>query len=102
MKLNIYETQSKVAKTYEVEAYDLMYGTVEDIFDIMESVGDVTDTEKLLAAVQKNRERLNELLLDIFADQGLTREELRRIKVKELIPLFVDLFTFVSRSFSKN
>ena len=32
MKLNIYE-KKQVIKTYEADAYDLMFGTLEDVAD---------------------------------------------------------------------
>ena len=33
LELNIYKNQKEVEKTYRTEAYDLMYGTVEDVVD---------------------------------------------------------------------
>ena len=37
LKLNIYEKR-KVIKTYTAETYDLMFGTVEDLLDVMDIV----------------------------------------------------------------
>lgn len=103
MKLNIYKNQKEIEKTYEVDAYDIMYGTVEDVFDILEGVENTNDTSEILAVINKNRDKLNDLLLDIFGDEGLTKEELRKIKVKEIVPVFIDLFRYVKESFrSKN
>lgn len=103
MKLNIYENQKKVKKTYEVDEYDIMYGTVQDILAVLDDVDDLNDSVQLLTVVNKNRAKLEELLMDIFSDAGLTKEELRKVKVKELIPLFLDLFRYVRDSFqSKN
>lgn len=100
MKLNIYKNQKEIEKTYEVDAYDIMYGTVEDVFDILEGVENTNDTSEILAVINKNRDKLNDLLLDIFGGEGLTKEELRKIKVKEIVPVFIDLFRYVKESFS--
>lgn len=99
MKLNVYKNQKEVEKTYEVEAYDLMYGTVEDIFEVLDGMEDMKADSDMLKLIQKNRRKLNDLLLDVFGDEGLTEEELRRIKLKELVPFFVDLFAYVKDSF---
>ena len=98
MKLAIYKNQKEVEKTYEVANYDLMYGTIEDIFDILENA-DTKDDGALFDLIAKNRRKINDLLLDIFGGEGLTEEELRRVKVKDLVPLFVDLFSFVADTF---
>lgn len=97
MKLNIYKNQKEIEKTYEVEAYDLMYGTVEDIFEIMDGIDQNANTSDLFKVVQKNRKKLNDLLKDVFPE--ITDEELKRIKLKELVPFFIDLFVYVTDSF---
>ena len=96
MKLNIYKNQKEIEKTYEVDNYDLMYGTVEDALAIFDEIEDLSDNTQIFKAVQKNRTKLNDLLKDIFPD--LTDEELRRIKLKELVPVFIGLFTYVTNS----
>jgi hypothetical protein len=99
MKLNIYKNQKQIEKTYEVDEYDIMYGTVEDVFEILDGMESLKTDGEILSLVQRNRKKLNDLLLDIFCDEGLTEEELRRIKLKELVPLFLDLFKYVRSSF---
>lgn len=99
MKLNIYKNQTEVEKVYEVEAYDLMYGTVEDIFEVLDGVEDSADDMQMLKVIQKNRDKITGLLLDVFGEEGLTEEEMRRIKLKELVPFFVDLFAYVMQTF---
>lgn len=97
MKLNVYKNQTEIAKTFETDAYDLMYGTVEDILNVLDVLDGENGEKELLGAINENREKLNDLILDVFPD--MTREDLRGIKVKELIPFFIDLFTFVRKSF---
>lgn len=101
LKLNIYKNQREIAYTFETDAYDLMYGTVEDVLDILDDVtGDDISNEDLISAINSNRDKLNDLLLDIFPDA--TAEDLRRVKVKELMPLFIELFGFVKDSFGES
>lgn len=104
MKLNIYKNQREVEKTYEVDAYDIMYGTVQDVLEVLDSgMDNLNDNTQVLKVIADNRGKLEDLLLDIFGGEGLTKDELRRIKLKELVPLFLDLFKYVQRSFkSKN
>lgn len=104
MKLNIYKNQREVEKTYEVDAYDIMYGTVQDVLEVLDSgMDNLNDNAQVMKVIADNRGKLEDLLLDIFGSEGLTKDELRRIKLKELVPLFLDLFKYVQRSFkSKN
>jgi hypothetical protein len=97
MKLNVYKNQKEIEKTYSIDTYDLMYGTVEDILAIFDDVDDLSDNMKLFSVIQKNRTKLNDLLLDIFPD--MTEADLRKIKLKELVPLFIELFNYVKDSF---
>lgn len=102
MKINIYKNQREVEKTYEVDNYDLMYGTVEDILALFDDIDDLKDNMQIFNVIKKNRSKLNDFMQDIFPD--LSDDELRRIKLKELIPVFMELFAYVTNSFgaSKN
>ncbi len=97
MKLNVYKNQKEIEKTYEVEAYDLMYGTVEDIFEILDGMEDMKSDAELLKVIQKNRTKINDLIMDVFPE--MSEAELRKIKLKELVPFFIDLFVYVQNSF---
>lgn len=98
MKLNVYKNQKEIEKTYEVDGYDIMYGTIEDTLAIFDEIDDMTDNMKIFKAIQKNRSKLNDLIKDIFPD--MTDEELRKIKLKELVPFFMGMFNYVRKSFS--
>ena len=101
MKLNIWKSQNEVEKTYKVDKYDIFYGTVEDVLKVIEEAGDGATEEQLVMAVVKNRDLFNRFLKDIF--DGLTDEELRRTKVKEIAPLLFELFDYARTSLaSKN
>ena len=97
MKLNIYKNQKEIEKTYSVDAYDLMYGTVEDIFEVMDGLDQKASDSDIVKVIQKNRTKLTALIKDIFPE--ITDDELKRIKLKELVPFFVDLFVYVVDSF---
>lgn len=103
MKLNIYKNQKEVEKTYTVDEYDIMYGTIQDILGILDKVDlqNLKNEQQFLDVIVENRTKLEDLLMDIFSSEGLTEEELRRIKLKELIPLFTDLFAYVKESFKR-
>lgn len=98
MKLNIYKNQNEVLKTYEIDAYDLMYGTVEDIFEVLDELDNKSSDMDILNAVKKHRKKINILLKDVFPE--LTDEELKWIKLKELVPFFIELFVYVKDSFA--
>ena len=100
LKLNIYKNQKEIEKTYSVETYDLMYGVVEDILSIFDDLKDFTDNMQIFKAVQSNRGKLNSLLFDVFPK--MTEEEIRRIKLKELVLFVISLFADVKKSFGVN
>lgn len=97
MKLNIYKNQKEIEKTYTIDAYDLMYGTVEDIFEVMDGLDEKASDADIVKVIQKNRTKLTSLIKDIFPE--ITDDELKRIKLKELVPFFIDLFVYVIDSF---
>lgn len=95
-KLNIYE-KKKVVKTYTAETYDLMFGTVEDLIDLidLDQLKNGTDAEiiKLVGKVIINGMGIiKPLLKDIF--EGLTDEELKNTKVSEISTALVEIVKF--------
>lgn len=98
MKLDVYKNQKEIEKTYEVDAYDLMYGTLEDIFEILDDLGENSTNIELMRIVSKNRDKLNNLLMDVFPD--ITDDDLRKVKLKDLVPFFMELFEYVQKSFA--
>lgn len=100
MKINTYKNQKEIEKTFVVDEYDIMYGTIQDVLEVLDAgIPNLEDEEGLFKLISANRGRLEELLLDIFAPVGMQKEDLRKIKVKELIPLFIALFSYVQESF---
>ena len=73
-----------------------MFGTIEDILSIMDQIDLLEDDEGIYALIKDNLPKIKGLLKDIFI--GVTDDELKRIKIKELVPLFQELMTTVNTS----
>lgn len=104
LRLNIYskerneETGKKeIVKTYTTDEYDLMYGTIEDILTIFD-IEQMNDNTAMLKMVIKFMDQLKPLLKDVFF--GLTDEELKCIKVKELVPVVIGILKLAMEQFS--
>ena len=103
MKLNIYENK-KVVKTYKTEAYEIMWGTLEDIaetvnIDALESMDRSAIMALVLKLVMKNMSEFKRLLKDIF--EGLTDEELRNARVTEISRVMVDVVLYTASQLGK-
>lgn len=91
LKLNIYGKSNEIEKTYTTETYDILYGTLEDVLEIID-VDKIDDALSIGKMVVKLLPQIKPLLKDVFP--GLTDDELRRVKVKELVPLMMNIFKF--------
>lgn len=112
LKLNIYDGR-KISKTYTAEEYDLMTGTVEDIINLIDVEGVinlVSDTEEadndketsikdtigfvpgLIKTIKNAFVIVKPLLKDMF--EGLTDEEIRHTRIKDIAMLFVNVAMF--------
>lgn len=96
MKLNVYE-KKKIIKTYETDTYDLMFGTLEDVADALEldklETGSNSEIIKMATSLVINsKETVKNLLKDIF--EGITDEEIKNTKVKEIATVFVDVVKY--------
>ena len=90
LKLNIYDGKS-IEKTYVAEEIDIMFGTVEDLLDAID-FDNLNDEKEVVKVVIKTLNNLKPFLKQIF--DGLTDDEIKRTKVKELVPLFVDIVKY--------
>lgn len=97
LKLNIYEGR-KVVKTYTADTYDIMFGTLEDIIgavDVEKLQGSAGDAEFIAAVakiITKGFNIFKPLLKDIF--NGLTDEELRNTRVKDVVPVVIGVLQY--------
>ena len=98
IELNVYKKDSKkdIEKTYRVEGYELMLGTVEDFMNIIdvEKLSNNVEAAKMLMKCYK---QLMPLLKDIFPT--ITDDELKRVKVNELIGTFMQVGTAIIEGF---
>ena len=98
LKLNIYKTQREIEKTYIAQDYEVMYGTVEDLLDCLdlEALTGNSDADGVIAAASRlmraRADVINPLLMDIFP--GLTEDEMRHTKVREVLEVIVGLTGF--------
>ena len=104
LKLNIYE-KKKVIKTYTTETYDLMFGTVEDLVDLvdLDKLENGTDAEiiKLVGnVVIKGMNIIKPLLKDIF--EGITDEELKKTRVSEIVDALVGIVKYSISQMTKD
>ena len=90
LKLNIYNGKN-IEKTYTADEIDIMFGTVEDLLDVID-FDNLNDEKEVVKVVIKTLNNLKPFLKQIF--DGLTDDEIKRTKVKELVPLFVDIVTY--------
>lgn len=97
LKLNIYN-KKEIVKTYTAETYDIMFGTVEDLIDVLDLEGLKTgsDVELIQVAtkliISSKDDIIKPLLKDIF--DGLTDDELKNTKVKELASVFINIVRY--------
>lgn len=98
LRLNIYKNQNEIEKTYIVDTYDILFGTVDDFAHVLDlqaltgNKGAVEAAQAMYSLVSGGMDMLKPLLKDIFPE--LTDEELRRVKIKELVPVVAGLCGF--------
>ena len=96
MKLNIYNGK-QIEKTYTAETYDLMFGPVEDVaeavqLDKLKTGSDLEIIQLIGALVISSMSTVKDLLKDVF--EGITDEELKHTKVKEISTVLLDIVKF--------
>lgn len=89
------KNKKEIEKTYTAEGYDLPFGVVNNVLETLdfEKINDLKDDDVKIAlgfAILKNIKEVKPLILDIF--EGLTEEELNRVGVSKLVPIFIKIF----------
>ncbi len=93
LKINIYNKR-EITKTYTNDTYDLMFGTVEDFMDLIkvDELKTGSDQEIVILvgkALPKGMGTIKSLLKDVF--EGMTDEDLKHTKVKEITRVLVNI-----------
>jgi len=96
MILNIYD-KKQIVKTYEADAYDLMFGVLEDVAAVvkLDELKEGSDAEiiKLIGgAVLASMDTVKDLLKDIF--DGVTDDELRNTRISEIAAVLLDVVKY--------
>ena len=97
ISLNIYKKDSKkeIEKTYTADGYELMFGTVEDILEVID-IDKINDDLAVAAMVVKSFNQLKPFLKDVFPE--VTDDELKRTKVADLILTFKQIISSIGES----
>lgn len=96
LKLNIYK-KKEIIKTYTADTYDLEFGVVEDFCEVvkldeLKTGSDVELIKMAGAALISGMGTIKNLFKDIF--EGLTDEELKKAKVKEMTKVIVEIVKY--------
>lgn len=100
--LNIWKNQKEIEKTYMIDSFDIMWGTIEDLIEVIDfnefanqltsdGMSNTALINMAASALTNSRDLINNTLKDIFV--GLTDDELKRVKLKELINVALQLIT---------
>lgn len=102
IKLNIWRNQKEIEKTYMIDSFDIMWGTIEDLIEVIDfnefanqltsdGMSNTALINMAASALTNSRDLINNTLKDVFV--GLTDDELKRVKLKELINVALQLIT---------
>ena len=90
--LKIYDTDGKnIIKTYESTTYDLMFGTVKRLMELLK-IEDMDDQLEMLKVIYGAWEEIKVVLAGVFPN--VQPDEWEHVKVKELLPLILDIAKF--------
>ena len=88
LKIRDKKDKEKISKTYEADGYDLMLGTIDDFFEIIDI--DKLDDEKAVGLmIIKAYPQIKAILRDVFPE--LTDAEYRCVKVNDLITTIMQI-----------
>lgn len=87
LELNTYE-KGEIDKTYRTDSADILYGTVEDVLDVVK-VDRLDSDMEIGKMVIEALPLVKPMVLSIFP--GMEEEDLRKVKVKELINVVADV-----------
>lgn len=89
LKLNIYDDKGHdVVKTYESSTYDIMFGTINTLMKLLK-IEQLDNQLELLKIVSSAWDEITNILGNVFP--GVTSEDWNHVKVKELIPIIIDI-----------
>ncbi len=97
LNLNIYNGR-EVEKVYTANEFDIMFGTVEDLIELIDVdkfSGGATDLDFITAIatlLKGGMEQVKSLLKELFPE--VTEEELKRTKVREVLEILMQVLKY--------
>ena len=96
IRLPIYKGK-EVVKTYTAETYDIMFGTVEDLFDVLDveklaSNNDRDFLSAILIALPKIFGIVKPLLKEMF--EGLTDDDIKHCRLKDVARVLMIVISY--------
>ena len=90
--LKIYGDGGKtVVKSHEAKTYDLMFGTVMKLMDLLK-IEDVENNMEILKILHGAWDEIKSVLAEVFPE--VTDDDWKHVKVKELLPIIIGIAKF--------
>lgn len=90
--LNIYDNKGeKVIKTFRSDTYDLMFGTISSIMELLK-IEDSNSNTEILKSILSVWNEIKAVLSNVFP--GVDEEDWEHVKVKELVPIIINIGMF--------
>lgn len=96
--LKVYDDNGNIVKTCESRTYDLMFGTVMNLMDLLK-IEDMDNQLEMLKTIYTAWDDIKNVLSEVFPDAS--DDDWKHVKVKELLPIILDIAKFsVTEMFS--
>ena len=90
--LKIYDESGKtIIKSYESTTYDLMFGTVMNLMELLK-IEEIDNQMEMLKTIHKAWDEIKNVLSKVFPE--VTEDDWKHVKVKELLPIIVEIAKF--------
>lgn len=86
--LKIYNDNGNVVKSYESATYDLMFGTVKKLMELLK-IEDMDNQMEMLKTIYEAWDEVKVVLSGVFPE--VTDEDWNHVKVKELLPIIIEI-----------
>lgn len=87
--LKIYDDKGQnVVKSYESATYDLMFGTVMKLMELLK-IEDMDNQVEMLKTIYEAWDEIKVVLSGVFPE--VTDEDWKHVKVKELLPIIIEI-----------
>ena len=90
--LKIYDDSGKnIVKSYESKTYDLMFGTVMKLMELLK-VEDMDNQAEMLKTIYNAWDEIRIVLAGVFPEA--TNDDWKHVRVKELLPMILEIVKF--------